>query len=104
MSEKMTRGRHGPSIGVRTRRVEENPRRIAVGDLAQADAATSARQALVNWGGTYAVSVKTIDVGGGNQDLAVAISLPMREAALMDVLGVFQSGNLTAAVTMRQES
>ena len=41
---------------------------------------------------------------GGNQDIAVTISLPMREAALMDVLGVFQSGNLTAAVTMRQES
>ena len=28
----------------------------------------------------------------------------LAEAALMDVLGVFQSGNLTAAVTMRQES
>ncbi len=34
----------------------------------------------------------------------MTISLPMREAALMDVLGVFQSGNLTAVVTMRQES
>ncbi len=34
----------------------------------------------------------------------MAISLPMSEAPLMDVLGVFQSGNLTAAVTMRQES
>ena len=42
--------------------------------------------------------------GGGNQDITVAIDLPLREAALMDVLGVFQSGNLTAAVTMRQES
>ncbi len=42
-------------------------------------------------------------MGGGNQDIAVTISLPMSEAALMDVLGVFQSGNLTAAVTMRQE-
>ncbi len=82
----------------------ETSRRIAVGELAQADAESSARQALVNWGVTYEVSVATIDVGGGNQDITVAISLPMREAALMDVLGVFQSGNLTAAVTMRQES
>ncbi len=43
-------------------------------------------------------------MGGGNQDITVTISLPMSEAALMDLLGVFQSGNLTAAVTMRLES
>ena len=42
--------------------------------------------------------------GGGNQDITVAVGLPLREAALMDLLGVFQSGNLTAAATMRQES
>ncbi len=82
----------------------ETSRRVAVGELAQADAESSAQLALVNWGVNYDVSVATIDVGGGNQDVAVAISLPMAEAALMDVLGVFQSGNLTAAVTMRQES
>ena len=34
----------------------------------------------------------------------MTIGLPMREAALIDVLGVFQNGTLTAAVTMRQES
>jgi Flp pilus assembly protein TadG len=82
----------------------ETSRRIAVGELAQADAADSVRQALVNWGVTYDVDVASVDVGGGNQDITVTISLPMREAALLDVLGVFQSGNLTAAVTMRQES
>ncbi len=82
----------------------ETSRRVAVGELNETDAKSSAQQALVNWGVTYDVDVDTVDVGGGNQDIAVAISLPMREAALMDVLGVFQSGNLTAAVTMRQES
>ena len=82
----------------------ETSRRIAVGELAQADAASSAQQALVNWGVNYQVSITPSSGGGGNQDITVAISLPMREAALMDVLGVFQSGNLTAAVTMRQES
>ncbi len=82
----------------------ETSRRIAVGELAQADAASSAQQALVNWGVNYQVSIATSSGGGGNEDITVAISLPMREAALMDVLGVFQSGNLTAAVTMRQES
>ncbi len=82
----------------------ETSRRVAVGELAQADASSSAQQALVNWGVTYDVDVASVDVGGGNQDITVTISLPMAEAALMDVLGVFQSGNLTAAVTMRQES
>ena len=82
----------------------ETSRRIAVGELAQADAESSAQQALVNWGVTYEVSIVTSSAGGGNQDITVTISLPMAEAALMDVLGVFQSGNLTAAVTMRQES
>ncbi len=82
----------------------ETSRRIAVGELAQADAASSVQQALVNWGVNYDVLVTVSNAGGGNQDITVAISLPMREAALMDVLSVFQSGNLTAAVTMRQES
>ncbi len=82
----------------------ETTRRVAVGELNETDAESSAQQALVNWGVTYDVSVATIDVGGGNQDITVTISLPMAEAALMDVLGVFQSGNLSAAVTMRQES
>ncbi len=82
----------------------ETTRRVAVGELTQADAEGSAQQALVNWGVTYQVSVTSSSAGGGNDDITVAISLPMREAALMDVLGVFQSGNLSAAVTMRQES
>ncbi len=82
----------------------ETSRRIAVGELSQADAASSAQQALVNWGVNYEVSIAATSAGGGNEDITVAISLPMAQAALMDVLGVFQSGNLTAAVTMRQES
>ncbi len=82
----------------------ETSRRVAVGELAQADAVSSAQQALVNWGVNYEVTAATVDMGGGNQGIAVAISLPMADAALMDLLGVFQSGNLIATVTMRQES
>jgi len=82
----------------------ETSRRVAVGELAQADAVSSAQQALVNWGVNYEVTAATVDMGGGNQDIAVAISLPMADAALIDLLGVFQSGNLIATVTMRQES
>jgi Flp pilus assembly protein TadG len=82
----------------------EASRRVAVGDLTQADAATAVQGALVNWGVTYEVSVATADVGGGNQDITVGISLPMSDAALMDVLGLFESGNLSTTVTMRMES
>ncbi len=82
----------------------ETSRRVAVGELAEADAPSAVQQALMNWGVTYDVDVDLVDVGGGNQDIVVTISLPMSEAALLDVLGVFQSGNLTAVVTMRQES
>ncbi len=82
----------------------ETSRRVAVGELSQAEAASSAQQALVNWGVNYDVSIAATNAGDGNEDITVAISLPMAQAALMDVLGVFQSGNLTAAVTMRQES
>jgi hypothetical protein len=82
----------------------ETSRRVAVGELAQDDAKKSAQQALINWGVTYEVLITPSSAGGGNDDITVAISLPMADAALMDVLGVFQSGNLIATVTMRQES
>ncbi len=82
----------------------ETSRRVAVGELAQADAAATVQSALVNWGVTYQVSVATADAGGGNQDIVVDISLPLSDAALMDVLGLFESGDLSTSVTMRMES
>ncbi len=78
-------------------------RKIAIGDLAEADAASEVQQSLMNWGVTYDVQALIIDADGGNEDITVTISLPMSEAALIDVLGVFQNGTLTAAVTMRKE-
>ena len=78
-------------------------RKIAIGDLAQADAESAVQQSLVNWSVTYNVQALITDAGGGNEDITVTISLPMSEAALIDVLGVFQNGTLTAAVTMRKE-
>ncbi len=79
-------------------------RKIAIGDLAQADAESAVQQSLVNWGVNYDIDVLAVDVGGGVLDFTVVISLPMSEAALIDVLGVFQNGTLTASVTMQQES
>ena len=82
----------------------EASRRVAVGELTQADATTMVQGALVNWGITYEVSVATADADDGNQDVTVAISLPLSDAALMDVLGLFETGDLSTSVTMRMES
>ena len=40
--------------------------------------------------------------GGGNQNVIVDISLPLADAALMDVLGLFATGDLSTTVTMRK--
>ena len=82
----------------------EASRRVAVGELTEADAATMVQGALVNWGVTYQVSIATVDADDGNQDVTVAISLPLPDAALMDVLGLFETGNLSTSVSMRMES
>ena len=82
----------------------EASRRVAVGELTTDEADTMAQAALVNWGVTYNVDVATADAGGGNQNITVDISLPLSEAALIDVLGLFETGNLRTSVTMRMES
>ncbi len=82
----------------------EAARRVAVGELTEADAATMVQSALVNWGVTYEVTIDTEDADDGNEDVTVAISLPLSDAALMDVLGLFDTGNLSTSVTMRMES
>jgi Flp pilus assembly protein TadG len=82
----------------------EASRRVAVGELTETDATTMVQAALVNWGVTYQVNIATADAGGGNQNVVVDISLPLADAALMDVLGLFQTGDLSTTVTMRMES
>ncbi len=82
----------------------EASRRVAVGELSEADANTMVQAALVNWGVTYEVSIATEDADDGNEDVTVAISLPLSDAALIDVLGLFNTGNLSTSVTMRMES
>ncbi len=77
----------------------ETARRVAVGEFEQAEAEQFAQDSLLNWGVTYTVAVTFPDP----DDVNVQISLPMSQAALIDVLGLFQSGTLTAAVTVREE-
>ena len=76
----------------------DTARRVAVGDFEQAEAVQFAQDSLLNWGVTYTVAVTLPD-----PDVVVQISLPMSQAALIDLLGVFQSGTLSATVTAREE-
>ncbi len=77
----------------------ETARRVAVGEFEQAEAVQFAQDSLLNWGVTYTVAVTFPDP----DDVDVQISLPMSQAAMIDLLGLFQSGTLTAAVTAREE-
>ncbi len=77
----------------------ETARRVAVGEFEQAEAEQFAQDSLLNWGVTYTVAVTFPDP----DDVDVQISLPMSQAAMIDLLGLFQSGTLTAAVTAREE-
>ena len=82
----------------------DTARRAAVGELAQAEAEQFAQDRLLNWGVTYSVAV-TLPVPNdpNDTDVDVQISLPMSQVALIDLLGLFQSGTLTATVTAREE-
>ncbi len=82
----------------------EASRQVAVGALDEDDAEEMVRNALINWGVTYQVTVTTEDDDDDDEDVTVAISLPMSEAAIIDVLGLFDTGNLSTSVTMRMES
>ena len=79
----------------------ETARRVAVGEFEQTEAEQFAQDRLLNWGVTYTVAVTTPDPG--DTDVVVQISLPMSQAALIDLLGLFQSGTLAATVTAREE-
>ncbi len=76
----------------------DTARRVAVGEFEQAEGVQFAQDTLLNWGVTYTVAVTDPD-----PDVVVQISLPMSQAALIDLLGVFQSGTLSATVTARGE-
>ena len=82
----------------------DTARRFAVGEATQAEATQFAQDSLLNWGVTYTATVTPPDPADPNDnDVNVQISLPMSDAALDDVLGLFQSGTLNASVTMLTE-
>ncbi len=82
----------------------DTARRLAVRELTAANAPSYAEGRLVNWGGTFTVTAAMPNPADPNdRDITVQISVPIADVSLVDIVGVFQTGNLTAASTMRQE-
>ena len=82
----------------------DSARRFAVGETTQAETVQFAQNTLLNWGVTYTVVVTPPDPDDpDDNDVVVNISLPRSSAAILDMLGLFQSGTLSASVTTLTE-
>ncbi len=82
----------------------DTSRRVAVGELTQSEAISYAENSLLDPGVTYDVAVTLPDPNDpDDRDVVVSISVPKREISPIDLLGLFQDGDLSASVTRRME-
>jgi hypothetical protein len=82
----------------------EVSRRVAVGEFTQSEAISFAQSSLINPGVTYDVTVTLPDPSDPNdREMQVDISAPLKEISPIDILGLFQDGDLTTSVTRRME-
>ncbi len=82
----------------------DTARRLAVGEITAAEAPSYAVGKLVSWGGTFTVTAAMPDPNDPNdRDITVRVSVPIADVSLVDIVGVFQTGDITAGSTMRQE-
>ena len=73
-------------------------RRVSMGQMNAAEAKTHAEGELINWDATFAVDVQEL-----SDDVRVSITVPLAEASLVDILGLFKSGTLSASADMPVE-
>ena len=77
----------------------ETARTIAIGEDVVGNAQTIANNHLIDLGGmTYTVTGSEV-----GPDIKVEITVPLAEAALVDVLGIFNSGELKSEITLKKE-
>ncbi len=83
----------------------DTARRVAVGEWTETESENEALNALVNWGINYTIdtTLTTNAFDGSKVDITVDISAPMSDIALLDIFGLFNSGNLTAGVSQLSE-
>ena len=53
---------------------------------------------FIDWNMNFTIVANVVDT-----DVTVRISVPMRDAAIVDFLGIFGSGDLETEATMRKE-
>ncbi len=93
----------------------EASRILAKEDTTEAEAIAVANTQLGFSGLTFTVTACTpvIGLGGGppctapldpDSDVSVTITVPLSQASLIDILGIFVTGDLEATVAMRKES
>ena len=84
----------------------EGARRIAAADATAAEATTVMQNLLSNWNLTFTYNVAMPNPANpADRDIVVTINVPASDARIVSFPpGLFGSGNLTAQVTMRQES
>lgn len=81
----------------------DSARQFAVGATTESETVDFAQAALMNWGVTYTIDITVPDPSIPTTDVDITISLPRSDAAIADILGLFQSGTLTATVSMLVE-
>jgi hypothetical protein len=80
-------------------------RRLAVGEITTGQANGLIQSGLSDWNLSFTTSIHMPAPGDPvDNDVEVSISVPKAEASLMDIFGMFQSGNLVASVVMREEA
>jgi Flp pilus assembly protein TadG len=80
----------------------DTARRLAVGDLAtEAEAEEHAVARLADWSATFTAVAEL--PGPGEQDVRVAITVPMAEAALINLVGFGMDGQLAVEFHMLKE-
>ena len=82
-----------------THAARETARTIAVGEGQLYEAATIANNHLLNWSG---LNFTVVGSEPTPSDIMVDITVPMNEAALVDILGIFSSGVLQSQATARK--
>ena len=83
----------------------EVSRALSVGSIeTTAEAETLANGKLVNWGIAFDIDTTIPDPDDpADTDYTVVITAPLSDAAIFDILGVFQDGTLRAQASMREE-
>ena len=83
----------------------DTARRVSIGQYNEAQAEAFAHNELVNWNASFNVDVQLAPdpVNPSETEITVEITVPFAEAAIIDLLGLFDTGTLRARAVMHQE-